>query len=65
MEWIMELMGWLSANWAVVLSGVGFFSLVATVTPNTADDEIMAKILKAINFLGANLGKAKNDPEVK
>ena len=58
-------MGWLSANWAVVLSGVGFFSLVATVTPNTADDEIMAKILKAINFLGANLGKAKNDPEVK
>lgn len=49
-------------NWQIILSGVGFFALIAAVTPNKADDEVMAWVLKAINFLGANLGKASNDP---
>jgi len=63
MEWIMELVGLLSENWPVLLSGIGFFSLLATVTPNKTDDEIMGWVLKAVNFLGANLGKATNAPD--
>jgi len=63
MEWIMEVAGVLSAHWTVVLSGIGFFALLATVTPNKTDDEIMGWVLKAVNFLGANLGKATNAPD--
>lgn len=63
MDVIMEVWNWVSTNWTIVLEIVGFFALVATMTPNQTDDEIMNHVMKAINFLGANLGKAANDPE--
>jgi len=40
---------------------VGAFATIATITPNKADDKIINLFLKAINFLGANFGKSKNE----
>ena len=48
----------------IVTSIVGSFALIATLTPNKADDRILQFILDVVNFLGANIGKAKNDPAV-
>ena len=42
---------------------VGGFALLATLTPNKSDDKIVQTILDVVNFLGANLGKAKNSGE--
>ena len=46
----------------IALAVVGAFALLATKTPNKTDDKILQVILDIVNFLGANLGKAKNDP---
>lgn len=47
----------------IAISVIGSFSIVATMTPNKVDDRIVQVLLDIINFLGANVGKAKNDPE--
>jgi len=39
---------------------VGLFATIAAMTPNKTDDRIVQFILDLINFLGGNLGKAKN-----
>lgn len=56
---------WIIANWATVLqiaSGlVGVFALIASMTENESDNKWADKLLKVVNFLGANFGKAKND----
>lgn len=62
----MELViAWIVANWATVFQVavglVGVFALIASVTPNKSDDKWAANLLKVINLLGANFGKAKND----
>ncbi|MBT3196981.1 MAG: hypothetical protein HN842_05220 [Gammaproteobacteria bacterium] len=44
----------------VVLQVVGAFSAVAALTPNKSDDLIAAKLLRVINLIGMNVGKAKN-----
>lgn len=44
----------------IVTSLVGAFALIAAVTPNKEDDRIIQFLLDAVNFLGANFGKAKN-----
>lgn len=46
----------------IAVSVVGTFSLIATMTPNKTDDKIIQVLLDIVNFLGANFGKAKNDP---
>ena len=46
----------------VALTVVGTFSVIASATPNKVDDRIAQVIMDVINFLGANLNKAKNDP---
>jgi hypothetical protein len=48
----------------VVTSVVGSFALIATMTPNKTDDKIVQFLLDIINFLGGNVGKAKNSEEV-
>lgn len=57
----------MSMDWPTLVSGllmvVGGFAILATLTANTADDKAVAWMLKIINFLGANWGKAKNDPK--
>tara|TARA_R110000796_G_scaffold232457_1_gene350728 strand:+ start:1931 stop:2113 length:183 start_codon:yes stop_codon:yes gene_type:complete len=45
----------------VALAVVGGFAAIATITPNETDDKIVNILLKLINFLGANFGKAAND----
>jgi len=61
-------MEWISANWQNVLSIatslVGAFAIIATMTPNPADDKVVSQLYKLINFLGANFGKSQNkEPE--
>lgn len=63
MEFIAQLLERLPEILMALLSIVGGFAYIATLTPNTADDRFWAFILKAINFLAANFGNAKNaDP---
>jgi len=47
----------------VILGAIGFFALVATTTPNKSDDKIVQMFYDAVNFLGANIGKAANPKE--
>ena len=57
MEYVME-------NWTMILSAitsiVGGFSIIATMTPNEADNKAVDAVMRAVNFLGANVGKSKN-----
>ena len=46
----------------LALTVVGAFAVIATQTPNKTDNKIADILLQLINFFGANLGKAKNDP---
>ena len=60
-----ELVGLLTGNYVEILSAVasivGGFAIIASLTPNKSDDRIVQMILDVVNFLGANIGKAKND----
>ena len=55
---------WIVANGTEILGAatslIGAFAVIATMTPNTVDNKIAGVLLKAINFFGANFGKAKN-----
>jgi len=63
MEQITGLLNTVIALIPAILQIVGGFAVIATLTPNTADDRILKFILDIVNFLGANIGKAKNgDP---
>ena len=62
MEFLTSALGWFTSNLAGVLQVIGVFSVVATMTKNKSDDKIVQLILDGVNFLGANLGNAKNDP---
>jgi hypothetical protein len=57
-------MDWIIANWGQVLiiitQVVGVAALVATLTPNQSDNAVIDTILKVINTIGGNVGKAKN-----
>ena len=60
-----DLVSFLSGlDWSSILSAalqlVGAFSVIATMTSNTSDNAIADFLLRAINTLGANVGKAKN-----
>ena len=59
------MMTYIMSNWqawlAAATSVVGSAAIVATLTPNKSDDKIVQKILSIINFIGANVGKAKNN----
>ena len=61
MEAIQGVWGWFTSNLTQVVQIIGAFAIIATMTPNKADDKIVQFILDAVNFLGGNLGKAKND----
>ena len=39
---------------------VGGFAILATLTKNESDNKILNYMLRAINFFGANLGRARN-----
>ena len=58
------MIDWLMENWEQVLMGVssivGGFSVLATMTPNSADNRVVDAVMRVINFIGANVGKPKN-----
>ena len=60
-----SLFSWLPNNLETIVNLitaiVGVFAIVATMTPNTADNLLVDKALKLTNFLGANVGKARNE----
>jgi|TARA_R110002074_G_scaffold69568_2_gene162154 hypothetical protein len=51
-------------NWTEILSAVtsivGGFAIIATLTPNQADNKIIDAVMQLINTLGGNFGNAKN-----
>lgn len=49
---------WVHAITAVVTAAAAITAL----TPTTKDDAILAKVLKVLNILALNVGKAKNAP---
>ncbi len=48
----------------MVATFVGTFAIIATMTNNKSDDRIVKFLQDLINFFAANVGKAKNDPDV-
>ena len=60
-----EVRSFVGGNYLVILSSVasivGGFAVLASLTPNKSDDRIVQIILDIVNFVGANVGKAKND----
>lgn len=56
----MEAINWLLENLDLALTVIGAFAAIAAVTPNEHDNKIADFLLKAINILGANVGKAEN-----
>ena len=60
-----EVISLISGNYVGIISAVasivGGFAVLAFLTPNKSDDRIVQIILDIVNFLGANIGKAKND----
>jgi cellobiose-specific phosphotransferase system component IIC len=61
MENLQAIVDQIVAAIPTVLTIIGAFAVIATATPNKVDDKILQFIMDLINFLGANLGKAKND----
>lgn len=39
---------------------VGGFAVLATMTKNESDNRVVDFLMKTINFLGANVGRARN-----
>jgi hypothetical protein len=57
MDWILEN----GSNLLdIALKVVGAFAVIASLTPNATDNKIAAILLRVINTLGFNIGKAKN-----
>jgi hypothetical protein len=58
---------WVTANIGEVIQlvtqAVGVFAIIAAWTPNAADNKVAAMLLEAVNFLGANLNRARNAPD--
>lgn len=62
MDWLNNVIGFITENVSQVLQVVGIFAIAATWTKNKSDDKIVQWLYDIVNFLGMNLGKAKNDP---
>jgi len=61
MEVINTIVNYVVEYLPIALQIVGGFALIAIKTPNKVDDKILQIVMDVINFLGANLGKAKNN----
>ena len=44
----------------IISSVIGTFAVAASMTPNKVDDKILGILLDVVNFLGFNIGRAKN-----
>mgnify|MGYP003149596487 CR=1 FL=1 len=61
------MINWITLNIGEVIQlitqVVGVFAIIAAWTPNAADNKVAAMLLEGVNFLGANLNKARNAPD--
>lgn len=53
-----QIGGWVD----VAMSVVGTFALIAAMTPNKTDDKVAGFLRTLVDLLGANFGKARNQP---
>ncbi len=60
MEFLSAAVAWFLANIQSIVTVIGAFAIIATQTPNKTDDKILQVLLDVVNFLGGNLGKARN-----
>ena len=60
MELLVPIGTWVVTHPEVLLEVVGFFALLATLTPNDSDNKIIDGLLQVVNTAGGNVGKAKN-----
>ena len=65
LEVILNVWNWLNSVGftgllATLTSFVGFFAMIATMTPTDSDNKIVEFLQKVIHFFGANFGNAKN-----
>lgn len=60
MDLITNIMTAIPTFMDAALQIVGGFALISMWTPNKSDDKIVDMILKVLNFMGANAGKARN-----
>ena len=60
MDFVTGLVNWVVTHWSELFQIIGALAVIATLTPNKSDDKIVQWILDAINFGGANLGRARN-----
>ncbi len=60
MEFLTIAGSWVAINISQLLQIIGAFAIIATWTVNKSDDKIVQFLLDVVNFLGANLGNAKN-----
>ena len=60
-----SMMTYIMTNWqgwlAAATSLVGSAAVIATLTPTKSDDRIVQWLLDIVNFIGANVGKGKNN----
>tara|TARA_R110000765_G_scaffold177199_1_gene282511 strand:+ start:451 stop:657 length:207 start_codon:yes stop_codon:yes gene_type:complete len=58
------ILNYIMTNWQAWLTAatsvIGSAAIIATLTPNKSDDRIVQWLWDIINFVGANVGKAKN-----
>ena len=58
MDYVYEII----KTWYPVVSGIiGTFAVIASITPNRADNAVADVLVRVINFLGANFGNARNE----
>jgi len=57
-----KILGYIKEYYDFALALVGAFAILATITANKTDNKIINFLLKLINAIGMNIGKAKNDP---
>jgi hypothetical protein len=59
-----DVLNWIYNNWADIFNlatqTVGAFAIIASMTPNRADDRIVQTVLDLLNFGAFNFGQAKN-----
>tara|TARA_R110002012_G_scaffold25715_3_gene84705 strand:+ start:1935 stop:2114 length:180 start_codon:yes stop_codon:yes gene_type:complete len=57
MDWLLENTVYI---FDIIFKVVGIFSVIATMTPNDADNQIADSLFRFVNLLGGNFGKASN-----
>lgn len=55
-----KLMSFVDTYWEPIASVIGTAAVIAAATPTKRDDSIVGFITKFVDFLGANIGAAKN-----